>query len=128
MIFKHQDIKFNLALLIWIIIYVYLNFDRISFKVRYYLDNFSVSEMNNLNVQNLSRIAKTMINKDEKVLFMSDDALAYMYFNLQSYPIIAKHTQVLDNVNIKDYDFVIFYSQKLLYKYKNGVYYPHDIN
>ena len=125
---KPQSRLIVLILLTWILMFIYLDFSRISLKVRYYLVNVNISDINNLSVQNLSNIASKTINKDNRVLFVSDDGLAYMYFNLLSYPIIAKYSQVLENINLKDYDFVIFYNQKSFFMYKNGVYNTHDIN
>ena len=125
---KLQSRFFILILLVWLIIFFYLDFSRIYAKARNNPVNIEFSDSTSLSVQDLSSIASKRIQKNDKVLFISEDNFSYMYFNLLSYPIIAKWNNTLDNVDLNDYEFIVFYDKNSYYPYKNGVYNIHDIN
>lgn len=117
-----------ILLTIWVLLFVILNFKRIYIKTK----TISIRQENinkdSQTLEYLSKEANQQITPGSKVLFLSDDSLDYMRFNLMTYPLIAKWKNNFSLKDINNWDFVIIYNPDQTLKYKTGVYSKNDLN
>lgn len=119
---------FSILIYLWILLFIIIDTVRIFEKVKLRLSKSKETTQEASNIDQLSIIAKEKINKNASILFISDDALAYMRFNLNIYPLIAKWDQNYTLSDLKYWNYIVVDNTKNIYTLKSGVYKSDDIN
>lgn len=88
----------------------------------------NIQKVQSMSVDELSALAKSRIKKGNSVVFLSDDGLAYMYFNLLSYPLVAKWSTDYTAVELRDWDYLVVYDTVNMFQLRSGLYSKNDFN
>lgn len=122
---------FLLAILfLWLFLYALITSKRIFSKVTYYQEAETTDSpiiASNQNIEDMISANSDTIKKSDKVLFISEDGLSYLYYNLLSYPTISSWSNKYNKELFRDYDYVIIYGTSGQYPLKNGIYKTYDI-
>jgi|SRR3989304_7087079 len=119
---------YRLFIILWLVIFSYFEACRFLKSIEGLPGSGVGDKGDATSIKVLSENAVTTLKKTDKILFISDDGLAFMYFNLQAYPLIAKWSKSFDPIIYENYDYLILYKYSANVDLKNGIYNTHDFN